>query len=166
MFNSVLSEQVDIAVWMVDCVGCTLGFQRPVEIQAVRLVRFTEFVEERQEIVRHVPQSDDLPKKVVQISDLRDRWQQRVQTVKNILYLDGSLDCANRSGIKKRSKNPNSIASELQSRHKDRDGRPLDFSWVHPRHIEQAQYELRHESKPHSTVVHHRRHRQRYTHIG
>ena len=143
MFNSALSEQVNIAVWMVDCVGCTLGFQRPVEIQAVRMVRFSEFMEERQEIVQNIPQSGDSPKKVIQISDLRSRWQQRVQTVKNILYLDGSLDCVNRSGIKKRSKNPNSIASELQCRHKDRDGRPLDFSWVHPRHIEQAQYELR-----------------------
>lgn len=149
MFNSALSEQVNIAVWMVDCVGCTLGFQRPVEIQAVRMVRFSEFMEERQEIVQNTPWSDDSPKKVIQISDLRSRWQQRVQIVKHILYLDGSLDCVNRSGVRKRSKNPNSIASELQGRHKDRDGRPLDFTWVHRRHIEQAQYELRQALKHH-----------------
>jgi len=142
MFNPVLSEQVDIAVWMVDCVGRTLGFQRSVEIRAVRSLRFREFVEERNDVVATGSRPDE-QSKVIQIGDLRKRWQERVQMVKRILYLDGSLDCLTRSGSKKRSDDPSRIAAELNGRYKDRSGRVLDFSWVHPGHIKQAQYELR-----------------------
>jgi hypothetical protein len=148
-----VSKQVEVLIW------AYFESFRPVELKVLHTLRYKEFVKERTWMVQDI----DEQSKVIHLADLRDRWQERVNIIKQILYGDGALDCTTRNGATKRTKNPKNIAAELQTWLVDGSGKKLDYSWVHPGHIKQAQYELRHGNK---APVQHRRHRQRHPHIG